>query len=96
VLVLLAIYRELGTCCRKMRLRVYNMIDGGRRGRKPGYIHEMGSHDFRSCEVKCQRNSTCSICDQLLSLASQAMLLVWFFTQLRKEVDQVSVSNNLT
>jgi hypothetical protein len=39
-----------------MRLCVYNMIDEGRRGRKPGYIHEMGSHDLKSCEVKCQRN----------------------------------------
>jgi hypothetical protein len=43
-------------CCREMRLCVYNMIDEGRRGRKPGYIHEMGSHDLKSCEVKCQRN----------------------------------------
>jgi len=33
------------------------MIDEGRRGRKPGYIHEMGSHDLKSCEVKCQRNN---------------------------------------
>jgi hypothetical protein len=33
------------------------MIDEGRRGRKPGYIHEMGSHDLKSCEVKCQRNT---------------------------------------
>ena len=37
---------------------VYNVILGGRRGRKPGYIYEMGSHDLKSCEVKCQRNST--------------------------------------
>jgi hypothetical protein len=44
-------------CCREMRLCVYNMIDEGRRGRKPGYIHEMGSHDIKSCEVKCQRNN---------------------------------------
>ena len=40
-----------------MQLCKYNMIDGGRRGRKPGYIHEMGSHDLKSCEVKCQRNT---------------------------------------
>jgi len=33
------------------------MIHQGRRGRKPGYIHEMGSHDLKSCEVKCQRNT---------------------------------------
>jgi hypothetical protein len=39
-----------------MRLCVYNMIDDGRRGQKPGYIYEMGSHDLKSCEVKCQRN----------------------------------------
>jgi hypothetical protein len=32
---------------------VNNMIDRGRRGRKPGYIHEMGSHDLKSYEVKC-------------------------------------------
>jgi hypothetical protein len=43
-------------CCSKMRLCVNNMIDEGGRGRKPGYIHEMGSHDLKSCEVKCQRN----------------------------------------
>jgi len=29
------------------------LINGGRRGWKPGYIHEMGSHDLKSCEVKC-------------------------------------------
>jgi hypothetical protein len=39
-----------------MRLCKYILIDEGRRGRKPGYIHEMGSHDLKSCEVKCQRN----------------------------------------
>jgi hypothetical protein len=39
-----------------MRLCKYNIIDEGRRGQKPGYIHEMGSHDLKSCEVKCQRN----------------------------------------
>jgi NAD-dependent dihydropyrimidine dehydrogenase PreA subunit len=39
-----------------MRWGVYKMIHQGRRGRKPGYIHEMGSHDLKSCEVKCQRN----------------------------------------
>ena len=43
-------------CCMEMRLCKYNMIHKGRRGRKPGYIHEMGSHDLKSCAVKCQRN----------------------------------------
>jgi len=42
----------------EMLLCVYNMIFGGRRGRKPGYIHEMGSHDLKSFEVKCQRNKS--------------------------------------
>jgi hypothetical protein len=46
----------IGGCWSKMRLCVYIMIHLGRRGRKPGYIHEMGSHDLKSCEVKCQRN----------------------------------------
>jgi len=27
---------------------------GKKRGRKSGYIHEVGSHDVKSCEVKCQ------------------------------------------
>ena len=40
-------------CCRKNAVGVNNMIDRGRRGRKPGYIHEMGSHDLKSYEVKC-------------------------------------------
>jgi len=31
----------------------YNMIHAARRGRKPGYIHEIRSHDLKSCEVKC-------------------------------------------
>ena len=25
---------------------IYNKIDKGRKGRKPGYIHEIGSHDL--------------------------------------------------
>jgi len=48
---------ELNICCSKMRLCKYNMIDEGRRGRKPGYIHEMGSYDLKSCEVRCQHNT---------------------------------------
>jgi hypothetical protein len=36
-----------------MQLCKYNIIHEERRGRKPGYIHEMGSHDLKSCEVKC-------------------------------------------
>jgi hypothetical protein len=41
----------------EMRLCVYNMVYEGRRGRKPDYIHEMWSHDLKSCEVKCQRKN---------------------------------------
>jgi hypothetical protein len=52
----------------EMLLCVYNMIFGGRRGRKPGYIHEMGSHDLKSCEVKCQRNKS----DRLPAIAGLA------------------------
>jgi hypothetical protein len=48
---------SLDFCCSKMRLCKYNIINKGRRGQKPGYIHEMGSHDLKSCEVKCQRNN---------------------------------------
>ena len=50
------------------------MINKGRKGRKPGYIHEMGSHDLKSCEVKCQCNKLkakfkfCKIINMLKSL----------------------------
>ena len=37
---------------------VYNMIYTRKRGQKPGYIHEMGSHNLKPCQVKCQRNSS--------------------------------------
>jgi hypothetical protein len=53
---------------------VYIMIDKGRKGRKPGYIQEMGSHDLKSCEVKCQCNKLkakfkfCKIINMLKSL----------------------------
>jgi hypothetical protein len=50
-------YIRVPLCCRKMQLCVYNMIDEGQKGRKPGYIHEMGSHDLKSCEMKYQRNT---------------------------------------